>query len=292
MRDPSIEHPARRHPLEVKALTRYRWLVRLGQHQAALECLWDALAQEPNLPEVHVTLARLRWPGADYRFWLSWFHEQLAPRTYLEIGVEKGESLALASPATQVIGVDPSPLGDPLSRCQGIARLYRMKSAAFFAAVPADSGLAPEGFDLAFIDGDHHLEAVLDDFIAAERFAAPGAVVLLHDTLPLSASTASRERRTGFYTSDGWKIVPCLKGLRPDLRIVTVPTAPAGLTVVTGLDPASRVLSERLPLIHQAYAALPTKQALAAPGAMFSLGLNDPRWMADWLHRVDCARGP
>lgn len=289
MREPGPVRQAKRHPLEVKALARYRRLAWQGDDQAALECLWAALAMEPNLPGVHVALARRRWPGADYRFWLAWCHAHLAPRTYLEIGVEKGASLALASAATRVIGVDPSPLGDPLSRCQGPARLYRMSSSTFFASVPADSGLTPEGFDLAFIDGDHRFEAVLDDFIAAERFAAPGAVLLLHDTLPLSASTASREHRTGFYTADGWKIVPCLKGLRPDLRIVTVPTAPAGLTVVTGLDPASRVLGERLPLIHQAYAALPTEQALAAPGSMFSLGLNDPRWMAGWLHR---ARGP
>jgi hypothetical protein len=272
-----------RHPLEEPTLRRFRHLMAHGQPDAARDCLLDALAREPNLPGVHVALARLRWPGPDYRFWLTWFHAHLTPRLYLEIGVEKGDTLALALPPTRAVGVDPAPLGDPLLRCHGNARLYRQTSADFFAAVPADSELTRDGFDLAFIDGDHRFETVLDDFIAIERHAAPGAVVLLHDTLPLTAATAARERRTGFYTGDGWKIVPCLRSLRPDLQIITIPTAPTGLTVITGLDPQNTVLSDRKPLIRQTYAALPPEHAVEAPHAMFSLGVNDTDWVAQWL---------
>ncbi len=272
-----------RHPMEEPTLRRFRHLMAHGLTDAARDCLLDALVREPNLPGVHVALARLRWPGPDYRFWLAWFHAQLTPRLYLEIGVEKGESLALAQPPTRVVGVDPAPLGDPLQHCRANARLYRQTSADFFAAVPADSGLVPDGFDLAFIDGDHHFETVLDDFIAIERHAAPGAVVLLHDTLPLNALTAARERRTGFYTGDGWKIVPCLRSLRPGLHVMTLPAAPTGLTVITGLDPGNRVLSDRLPLIRQSYAALPPDHAVATPHAVFSLGINDTDWVAQWL---------
>jgi hypothetical protein len=271
------------HPLEVETLRKFRRLTAQGQGAAAQDCLRDALIQEANLPGVHVALARLRWPGPDYRFWLAWFHTHLVPRLYLEIGVEKGDSLALALPSTRIVGVDPAPKGDPLDRCKGAARLYRQTSATFFVAVPADSGLEPNGHELAFIDGDHHFEAVLDDFIAAERYAAPRSVILLHDTLPLNVATATRENRTGFYTGDGWKLVPCLRSLRPDLHIVTLPTAPTGLTVVTGLDPSNRVLSTRLEQIHEAYAPLPAGRAVAAPDSVFSLGINDPQWMARWL---------
>ena len=42
-----------------------------------------------------------------------------------------------------------------------------------------------------------------------ERWAAPGAVLLLHDTMPLNTRTAASERSTGFYTGDG-QIVPDL----------------------------------------------------------------------------------
>ncbi len=272
-----------RHPLEVKTLQQFHRLVRQGQEAAARDCLWDALAREPNLPGVHVALARLRWPGPGYKDWLAWFHAHLAPRLYLEIGIEKGDTLALALPSTRVVGVDPAPAGDLLPRLRGAARVYRQTSAAFFAAVPADSGLEPQGFDLAFIDGDHHFEAVLDDFMAAERHAAPGAVLLLHDTVPLTTATATREHRTGFYTGDAWKTVPCLRSLRPDLHIVTLPTAPTGLTVVTGLNPFSRILHERRAQIHQVYAGLPADHAVAAPASLFALGINDPLWMAGWL---------
>lgn len=272
-----------RHPLEEPTLRRFSHLMKRGRTEAARDCLLDALAREPNLPGVHVALARLRWPGPDYRAWLAWFHTHLAPGLYLEIGVERGESLALALPSTRVLGVDPAPLGDPLQHCRGEARLYRQTSAAFFADVPADSGLTPGGFDLAFIDGDHRFETVLDDFIAAERHAAPGAVMLVHDTLPLNALTAARERRTGFYTGDGWKIVPCLRALRPDLSIMTLPAAPTGLTVITRLDPQNGVLRARRPDILQTYEALPPDQAVASPHAACALGSNDRRWVTAWL---------
>lgn len=272
-----------RHPLEEPTLRQFRHLMARGLREAARDCLLDALAREPNLPGVHVALARLRWPGPDYLDWLAWFHTHLAPRLYLEIGVEKGRSLALTLPTTRVVGVDPAPLGDPLQHCRGDARLYRQTSADFFAAVPADSGLMPDGFDLAFIDGDHRFETVLDDFIAAERYAAPGAVLLLHDTLPLDALTAARERRTGFYTGDGWKIVPCLRALRPDLKIMTIPTAPTGLTVITGLDPESGVLRDRLQFIRQTCETLPPDFAVAAPHAVFALCVNDEEQVAHWL---------
>jgi hypothetical protein len=44
------------------------------------------------------------------------------------------------------------------------------------------------------------------------------------------------------WTGDVWKIIPCLREFRPDLRITTLGAAPSGLGVIQGLDPSSRVL--------------------------------------------------
>ena len=85
--------------------------------------------------------------------------------------------------------------------------------------------------------------------------------------------------------------MPCLRALRPDLRIVTLPTAPSGLTVVTGLDPSNTLLSERRTAIRESYAGLPPDAALSAPRrAVLALGLNDPESMRRWLAQAAGAR--
>ncbi len=270
-------------PLNTTAMRQARRSMANGNIPHAEAGLRRMLSRDNNLPAAHLALAKLRWPGPDYRHWLAWLHKQLAPKVYVEIGVEAGKSLALAQPGTEVIAIDPAPIGDPLQSCVASGQLFEQTSAAFFADVPAASGLATKGFDLAFIDGDHRFESVLDDFIALERYANPGAVILLHDTLPLTESTSGGARHTGFYSGDAWKVVPCLRALRPDLRLTTLPTAPTGLTLVTGLNRSSRLLETRRALIHSAYAHLPSAHAVANPHALFSLGQNDPTWLAAWL---------
>ena len=116
----------------------------------------------------------------------------------------------------------------------------------FFQTGEAARALAGEPVDLAFVDGLHLFEQALRDFQNIERYAGPGTVAVFHDCLPITAATATRRRATSFWTGDVWKIAPILRRLRPDLTIFLVPTYPTGLLVVTGLDPRSRVLEERM----------------------------------------------
>lgn len=275
------------HPLQRPTIRLFARLMARGQQTQAEAVLHQALAVEPNLPLVHLALARLRWPGPDYKHWLAWLHRNLRPGLYLEIGVEKGESLALARAPTHVIGVDPAPIGDPLAGCSAPAKLYRQTSAQFLAAPPADCGLHERGFDLAFVDGDHRFENVLDDLIGVEAWAAPGALLVLHDTWPLNELTAAPQRNSGFYSGDGWKIAPCLRALRPDLKVITLPVAPTGLTLIAGLDPRSQVLRERRGDILQAYATLDAARAVEhAETTLGPLGVNDQEWVRRWLQQT------
>lgn len=231
-----------------------------GRVAEAERAFQDALQQEPNIPEAHVGLALARRPGPDYRRWLARLQAALRPAVYVEIGVETGLSLRFAGPETLAIGIDPLPQVPPAQAARPGLHLFAMTSQDFFAAA---DGLAPplaealRAVDFAFIDGDHRFATVLQDFIALEARMAPGGVIALHDTWPLNAHTASPVRRTGFYTGDGWKLVPCLRALRPDLRVMTVAAAPSGLTLVTGLDPTSAVLRQRQQSILETYARLP-----------------------------------
>jgi hypothetical protein len=174
---------------------------------------------------------------------LARLHEALRPETYLEIGIRKGDSLALATTAAVAIGIDPAPmLAKPAA---ANARIFDTTSDEFFATHDVRAELGGRDLDLAFIDGMHLFEFVLRDFANVERNASERTVVVLHDCLPVDAVSAARERTTSLWTGDVWKVVPVLLDHRPDLRLTVIDAAPSGLVVVEGLDPANRVLADR-----------------------------------------------
>jgi tetratricopeptide (TPR) repeat protein len=195
-----------------------------------------------NLYIVHNALAVANFSEGGYCSILGQIHKRLLPNTYLEIGVRKGTSLALAEPSTIAIGVDPYP--DIENEFAAITQIYKKTSDEFFADNDIAEALEGNPLDLAFIDGLHVFEQVLKDFINVERCSTSKTIIMLHDCLPLNAETSSRVRQTIFWSGDTWKIIPCLKKYRPDLEIFTIETFPTGLAVVGNLDPDSKVLEE------------------------------------------------
>lgn len=243
-----------------------------GDTELACARFEEALSQQPNIPEAHLGLALALRPGPDYRHWLARLHAVLQPRIYLEIGVETGQTLRLAQPPTLAIGIDPSPSPQAADGAAAETHIHALTSQAFFTSPQALAKL-PGAIDLAFIDGDHGFASVLHDFMQVEAVSRPGGVIVLHDTWPLNPLTAAPVRTTGFYTGDGWKLVPCLRAIRPDLQIVTIAAPPTGLTVVTGLDPASPLLQDRFQAILEAFSPLPCPQN---PAQLLALQENTP----------------
>ena len=135
--------------------------------------------------------------------------------------------------------------------------IFKATSDLFFARRNIVQEFGGRPIDLAFIDGSHLFEFVLRDFINVERNAAPTSTILMHDCYPLDEATAQRERTTAFSTGDAWKVVVCLKKYRPDLKIRTLACPPSGITVVRGLDPASRMLESRLDALYKEFIELP-----------------------------------
>lgn len=228
-----------------------------GDVEQATGLLLQVLERFPDFPGAQGALAGLRLPGPPYRDVLRRAHELLKPRTYLEIGVETGATLALARSAERSVGIDPDSSKLRPELIPPSARVFHETSDAFFERQSRAQVLGPHLVDLAFIDGMHWFEYALRDFMHVEAWSQRDGTVILHDCLPLFPLTASRERRTKFWVGDVWKVVSILREYRPDLRVTLVATAPSGLCVVRGLDPTSRVLPDRLAEIVERFRDLP-----------------------------------
>ena len=215
----------------------------LGENETAALNYREALTFGPNLVQAHLGLAALRMPGDDYLVWLERLYHSLAPETVIEIGVLQGASLAQLQPPTVAIGIDPMPT--VIFPLKTETHIFAETSDEFFAQRRHERLLAGHPLSIGFIDGLHLYEQALRDFMYLEACCGPRSVILFHDTVPLDEPTQSRTPNTQFHTGDVWKTILCLKYYRPDLDIFTIATPPTGLTVVTRLDPKSRVLTNR-----------------------------------------------
>lgn len=188
-------------------------------------------------------------------------HTDLHPRNYLEIGVDTGLSLALS----RVPSIAVDPMFQIESEIRADVHLVRRTSDQFFARRDPlhhlRGGRNPwrnlrhnrpllgtlrgrATVDLAFIDGMHWFEFALRDFMNIERHSAATTVIVFDDMLPRDVTEAARDRTTGAWTGDVFKLVPVLREYRPDLITIVVDTQPTGLLVVLAPDHTSTVLRD------------------------------------------------
>lgn len=159
---------------------------------------------------------------------LAELHRALKPWLYVEVGVQTGASLSLASPKTMAIGIDPHPV---LSvSLPPNHQVYAKTSDDFFEET---GGSWVKAIDLAFIDGMHLVEFALRDYFNIEQHAHQGSVIVFDDVLPRNQAEAAREMCPGDWTGDVWKVGHFLYQYCPDLPLRLVNTQPTGLLVVT-----------------------------------------------------------
>ncbi len=253
---------------------RLRYL--LGLRNEALALCREAV-ERADYSRAYTLMSQIALPGEDYFHVLARIHRYLRPRTYLEIGVSRGESLKLVGRQTRVLGIDPQPnlaFAPPAN-----VRIYRETSDDFFAKFEPREELGGAAVELAFIDGLHRFEYALRDFVNVERACASSSVILIHDCYPLDERTAQREQVTGFWSGDVWRLLLLLRTERPDLTVRTIATRPTGLGIVLNPDPGSRLLAGRLDELTAQYLAKDFS-VLTRAGQAQALGLIENRWPA------------
>ncbi len=245
----------------------------LGRREEALALCRQAVGCA-DYSRAYTLMSQLALPGEDYFRVLGRIHRYLEPRSYLEIGVSRGDSLRLVQPGTQVLGIDPQPnLARPPPPN---VRIYRETSDDFFAKFDARAELGGIPVELAFIDGLHRFEYALRDFLNVERACSPSSVILIHDCYPLDERTAQREQVTGFWSGDVWRLQLLLRTCRPDLTVRTIATPPTGLGIVLNPDPGSRLLAGRTDELVAEYLA--KDFSVLAGRQAEALGLIENRW--------------
>ncbi len=167
---------------------------------------------------------------------LQELHRLTLPRSYLEIGMNKGLSLGISRVPS--IGIDPS--FSLVSEVLADVHIARTTSDEFFARRDPTAHLPIRTVDLAFIDGMHLAEYALRDYLAVERFTEPTSVIVLDDMLPRNVEEASRERHTEAWTGDVYKAGRLLRDQCPELVVLEVDTEPTGVVVVLAPNAARR----------------------------------------------------
>lgn len=163
------------------------------------------------------------------------------------------------------------------------ARFFALESDAFFAEHDLRAVLNGRPVDLAFIDGMHHFEVALRDFMNLERFCSNQSTILVHDCYPRDRETAGREHTSQFWSGDVWKLVLCISEYRPDVRIFVVDVPPTGVGIITNLDPDSTVLKNRYDEIFGAFIDLDYSVLDQGKDEMLNVVPNDWRLVRELL---------
>jgi hypothetical protein len=187
--------------------------------------------------------------GESYIAVLKRFHQELRPKSYMEIGTAKGDSLGFVD--CPAIAIDPGfNVATNVVGRKSICAFYQMPSDLYFERHDPKAILGGP-VEMAFLDGMHRSEFLLRDFMNTERHCKKNSVVFMHDCLPVETEIVHRVNRVqfieahrkGWWLGDVWRTLLALKRHRVDLRIAVLNAPPSGLVCITNLDPNSTALA-------------------------------------------------
>jgi hypothetical protein len=195
----------------------------------------------------------IRATGLYYQEFLAGVHIAFEFDWYLEIGTQKGNSLAVSR--SRSIAIDPAfRIKKDVRSNKPELHLFEMTSDDFFNGGHLQKLGAKPNF--SFLDGMHLFEYLLRDFINTEAASTKSSVIALHDCCPFRHGMTTRDLDNipgGPWTGDVWKLIPILQEYRPDLRIEVLDCKPTGLVIVSGLNPEDQTLTQAYDQIVKNY---------------------------------------
>jgi hypothetical protein len=227
--------------------------------------------------------------GVPYLRFLRRLYEHCVPRSYLEIGTRHGRSLEAFD--CDAICIDPSMRPGPASYGKRERTFcYQMTSDRFFETENVRQ-IFPAGVDVAFLDGMHHYEYLLRDFINTEKVCHKGSLILMHDCFPGSPEIAGRAPPGGAWAGDVWKLVPTLKKYRPDLDLHLIDCPPTGLFLAQKLDQESDLMQRNYDGIVAEFAGLSLEEYGVAT-LLSDLPVLESRLKSVWSRHLPTFRQP
>lgn len=218
--------------------------------------------------------------------------DRLAARTYLEIGVDEGQSFCAVDVPVK-IGVDPvAPMPAVARELEKPKVSYHAMTSDDFFASAAPQQLAA-GIDVAFVDGLHTYGQTYRDICNCLKYLNPGGVILVHDCLPASADEArvaeSYEAAAsvngpgwnGLWTGDGWKAITAIRAGHQDVEAAVI-NCDHGVGVV------HRRATRSLPLSVADIDRLAYEDLVADPSRL--IGLQRPIYLLQTLRQLSSAR--
>lgn len=153
------------------------------------------------------------------------------PKTYLEIGIRRGETIA-ANIAEKRVGVDPKPRLEEINPrfkkgLEGV-RLHKKTSDEFFKE-------NTEMFDVVLVDGLHLYEQAMKDILNAYNNLKKGGFIVVHDCNPRTERAAARKQSEGDWNGDVWKVIYDLRENYPEIKYVVLDTD-QGLGIISKTD--------------------------------------------------------
>lgn len=162
----------------------------------------------------------------------------LKATTYLEVGVERGETFFRVN-VERKTGVDPNFRFDP--------KEFAEKSIDFFPVI-SDEFFSMEGdkrvYDLVFLDGLHTYEQTLRDLMSVLTMTHTNSVILIDDVLPSDVFSSLRDHGEAIkfremnggsgpaWHGDVFKVIAFIHDFMPTLSFKTIVEAGNAQTVV------------------------------------------------------------